>query len=52
MFLPAAAAAAGRHAIAYLRDQGHEVLNLKPLDMDGVNTLITALDVAPNFYPA
>ena len=25
---------------------------LKPLDMDGVNTLITALDVAPNFYPA
>lgn len=36
---------AGRHAIAYLRAQGHTVLNLdlKPLDMDGVNTLITDL---------
>ncbi|MDB5615215.1 MAG: NAD(P)-dependent oxidoreductase [Devosia sp.] len=36
---------AGRHAISYLRDQGHEILNLdlKPLDMDGVNTLITDL---------
>jgi nucleoside-diphosphate-sugar epimerase len=36
---------AGRHAVAYLRAQGHEVLNLdlKPLEMDGVNTLITDL---------
>jgi nucleoside-diphosphate-sugar epimerase len=34
---------AGRHAIAYLRAQGHAVLNvdLRPLEMDGVNTLIT-----------
>jgi len=36
---------AGRHAVAHLRAQGHAVLNLdlKPLDMDGVNTLITDL---------
>lgn len=36
---------AGRHAIAYLRSQGHAVLNLdlKPLAMEGVNTLITDL---------
>jgi UDP-glucose 4-epimerase len=36
---------AGRHAIAYLRAQGHAILNLdlKPLDKDGVNTLITDL---------
>lgn len=36
---------AGRHAIAYLRAQGHAVLNLdfKPLDMEGVNTVITDL---------
>ncbi|WIY53132.1 NAD(P)-dependent oxidoreductase [Devosia sp. YIM 151766] len=36
---------AGRHAVAYLRAQGHAVLNLdlKPLDLDGVNTLITDL---------
>ncbi len=36
---------AGRHAVAYLLAQGHSVLNLdlKPLDMDGVNTLTTDL---------
>jgi UDP-glucose 4-epimerase len=36
---------AGRHAVAYLVAQGHTVLNLdlKPLDIDGVNTLITDL---------
>jgi UDP-glucose 4-epimerase len=36
---------AGRHAVAHLRAQGHAVLNLdlRPLDMDGVNTLITDL---------
>ena len=36
---------AGRHAVAYLRAQGHAVLNLdlKPLDMEGINTVITDL---------
>ena len=36
---------AGRHAVAYLVAQGHTVLNLdlKPLDIAGVNTLITDL---------
>ncbi len=36
---------AGRHAIAYLLDQGYEVLNLDlvPLDNPNVNTLITDL---------
>ncbi len=36
---------AGRHAVAYLKGQGHSVLNLdlKPLALDGVNTLITDL---------
>ncbi|MHA6298581.1 NAD-dependent epimerase/dehydratase family protein [Devosia sp. CAU 1758] len=36
---------AGRHAVAYLVAQGHTVLNLdlKPLDIEGVNTLITDL---------
>jgi len=36
---------AGRHAITYLRAQGHAILNLdlQPLEMDGVNTLITDL---------
>ena len=34
---------AGRHVVPYLRDKGHEILNLdlKPLDCPGVNTLIT-----------
>lgn len=34
---------AGRHAVAYLLAKGYQVLNvdLKPLDMPGVNTLIT-----------
>jgi len=34
---------AGRHVVPYLRDQGHEILNLDlvPLDCPGVNTLIT-----------
>ncbi len=34
---------AGRHVVPYLRDKGHEVLNLDlvPLDCPGVNTLIT-----------
>ena len=33
---------AGRHAVAYLRDQGHRVLNvdLKPLDLPGVDSRI------------
>lgn len=36
---------AGRHAVAYLVAQGHTVLNLdlKPLAIEGVNTLITDL---------
>ena len=36
---------AGRHAIAYLKAKGHAVLNLdvKPLEMEGVNTLIADL---------
>lgn len=36
---------AGRHAIKHLVDKGYSVLNvdLKPLDMPGVNTLITDL---------
>lgn len=36
---------AGRHAVAYLRAQDHAVLNLdlKPLDMRGINTVITDL---------
>ncbi len=36
---------AGRHAVAYLVAQGHHVLNLdlKPLDMPGVNTLLVDL---------
>ena len=36
---------AGRHAVAYLRAQGHAILNLdlQPLEMEGVNTLITDL---------
>ncbi|QQR38057.1 NAD-dependent epimerase/dehydratase family protein [Devosia rhizoryzae] len=36
---------AGQHAVAYLVAQGHEVFNLdlKPLEMEGVNTLITDL---------
>ena len=36
---------AGRHAIKYLLDQGHQVLNLDlaPLDMPGVTTIITDL---------
>ncbi|NGP18585.1 NAD-dependent epimerase/dehydratase family protein [Devosia aurantiaca] len=36
---------AGQHAVAYLVAQGHEVFNLdlKPLGMEGVNTLITDL---------
>ncbi len=36
---------AGRDVIPYLLDQGHEVLNLdlKPLEIPGVNTLITDL---------
>lgn len=36
---------AGQHAVAYLVSKGYEVLNLdlKPLKMDGVNTLITDL---------
>lgn len=36
---------AGRHAVAYLKAQGHTVLNidLKPLDIDGVNTLTADL---------
>ena len=34
---------AGRHVVPYLVEQGYEVLNvdLKPLDIPGVNTLIT-----------
>ena len=34
---------AGRHVVPYLRDKGHEILNLDlvPLDCPGVNTLIT-----------
>jgi len=34
---------AGRHVVPYLRDKGHEVLNLDlvPLNCPGVNTLIT-----------
>lgn len=36
---------AGRHAIAYLLAQGHKILNLdlKPLALEGVNTLIADL---------
>lgn len=36
---------AGRHAVAYLKAQGHTVLNvdLKPLDIEGVNTLTADL---------
>ncbi len=36
---------AGRHAIKYLLDQGHQVLNLDlvPLDQPGVDTIITDL---------
>jgi len=36
---------AGQHAVAYLLSQGHKVFNLdlKPLEIDGVNTLITDL---------
>lgn len=36
---------AGRHAVPYLRAKGYEILNvdLKPLDLPGVNTLITDL---------
>ncbi len=36
---------AGRHAVAHLRAHGHAVLNLdlKPLEAEGVNTLITDL---------
>jgi nucleoside-diphosphate-sugar epimerase len=36
---------AGRHAVAYLQAQGHTVLNvdLKPLDIEGVNTLTADL---------
>ncbi len=36
---------AGRHAVAYLLSKGYSVLNvdLKPLDLLGVNTLITDL---------
>jgi nucleoside-diphosphate-sugar epimerase len=34
---------AGRHVVPWLRNKGHEILNLdlKPLDCPGVNTLIT-----------
>ncbi|MGB8622592.1 MAG: NAD(P)-dependent oxidoreductase [Paracoccaceae bacterium] len=34
---------AGRHVVPHLLDKGHEVLNLdlKPLDLPGVNTLVT-----------
>jgi nucleoside-diphosphate-sugar epimerase len=36
---------AGRHAVAYLNAQGHAILNLdlKPLDIEGVNTLTADL---------
>ena len=36
---------AGRHAVAHLLTRGHRVLNvdLKPLDLPGVNTLIADL---------
>lgn len=36
---------AGRHAVGYLRDRGHTVFNvdLKPLDLEGVNTLTADL---------
>ena len=36
---------AGRHAVPYLQARGHDILNLdlKPLDLPGVNTLITDL---------
>lgn len=36
---------AGRHVVPYLKDKGHEVLNLDlvPLECEGVNTLITDL---------
>jgi len=36
---------AGRHAVPYLQSRGHQILNvdLKPLDLPGVNTLIADL---------
>ncbi|VVT19865.1 NAD(P)-dependent oxidoreductase [Rhizobium sp. EC-SD404] len=36
---------AGRHAVAYLKAQGHAILNLdlKPIDIEGVNSLTTDL---------
>ena len=45
---------AGRHAIAYLLDQGYEVLNLDlvPLDNPNVNTLITDLTDSGQVFDA
>ena len=45
---------AGRHAVAYLLDQGHAVLNLDlaPLDHPGVNTLITDLTDSGQVFDA
>ena len=45
---------AGRHAVAYLIDQGYEVLNLDlvPLDNPNVNTLITDLTDSGQVFDA
>jgi nucleoside-diphosphate-sugar epimerase len=43
---------AGRHAVAYLRDQGHRVLNvdLKPLDLPGVDNRIVDITNAGQVF--
>ena len=45
---------AGRHAVAHLRSRGHDILNLdlRPLDLPGVTTLITDLTDAGQCFNA
>ena len=45
---------AGRHVVPYLRDKGHDVLNLDlmPLDCPGVNTVITDLTQSGEVFNA
>ena len=45
---------AGRHAVPYLQAKGYDILNvdLKPLDLPGVNTLITDLTDAGQTFNA
>uniref|UniRef100_UPI0025C70AEB NAD-dependent epimerase/dehydratase family protein n=1 Tax=Cecembia sp. TaxID=1898110 RepID=UPI0025C70AEB len=45
---------AGKHAVQYLLDQGHRVLNvdLKPLDLPGVNSLIADITDSGQMFNA